>query len=254
MLPLLDLDARPVIAHRGASALAPENTLPAFKLALGLGADALELDVRLTADGVPVVLHDLTLDRTTDAGGPLAGYTLDVLRRVDAGAGFTPDGVTFPFRGRGITVPTLAEVLAAFPSTPLLIEIKEPAAQRAVAAAVLAAGAADRCVMASELAAAIAAIAPPLLRGASGPEIAQLWRAVMLRRRLPMPNYRLLSVPVRHRGLPVPTSRFVAAARSLGVPVHVWTVDRPVVARRLWKCGVSGIVTNSPDVIQASRR
>src|SRR5204862_7422311 len=95
--PLLDLDARPVIAHRGASGVAPENTLPAFELALRQGADALELDVRLTRDGAAVVIHDATLERTTDLAGPVLAHTLAELRMADAGARFTLDrGRTFP--------------------------------------------------------------------------------------------------------------------------------------------------------------
>src|SRR3954471_8516604 len=104
---LLDLSARTIIAHRGASGSAPENTIAAFELAVAHGADAIELDVRLTADRVPVVLHDATLDRTTSGRGPLGTLTLEQVRRLDA-------GVRFPaFRGLGVTVPTLAEVLRA---------------------------------------------------------------------------------------------------------------------------------------------
>ncbi len=133
MNPLLDLAAHPVIAHRGASGHAPENTLAAFELAVTQGADAFELDVRLTRDGAPVVIHDDTLDRTTDLTGPLRARTLAELRQADAGHGFTPDrGRNTPFRGTGIRIPTLAEVLWSFPTMPVLVEVKEPAVQEAV--------------------------------------------------------------------------------------------------------------------------
>src|SRR5881296_638063 len=103
--PLLDLSARPVIAHRGASGSAPENTLATFELAVRQGADAFELDVRLTADGVPVVLHDPTLERTTDHRGPLAALRVADLTDIDAGARFTLDrGRTFPFRAAGVRI------------------------------------------------------------------------------------------------------------------------------------------------------
>src|SRR5919204_389354 len=139
MNPLLDATARPVVAHRGASAGAPENTADAFELAIRHGADALELDVRLSADGVPVVIHDATLDRTTDGQGPVSGRTAAELQRLDAGARFTRDGGrTFPFRGQGSRIPTLADVLRAFPEVPLLVEIKEVGAQRAVREVLLA--------------------------------------------------------------------------------------------------------------------
>ena len=255
MNPLLDLDARPVIAHRGASAEAPENTLPAFEAAVQSGADAFELDVRLTADGAPVVIHDDTLDRTTDATGLVRSRTLAELRSVDAGARFTLDrGRTYPYRGGEARIPTLGEVLWAFPRMPVLLEIKEPEVQEAVRKVLLQEDATERCVVASEDQAALRLFdEPPFVRGASSAEISALYWAAMLRRRPPPVRYRLLSVPERYRGLTVPTRRFVAAARALGCPVHVWTVDRPPAARRLWGDGVGGIVTNAPGVMVKAR-
>jgi glycerophosphoryl diester phosphodiesterase len=253
--PLLDLDARPVIAHRGASAEAPENTLAAFEAAVRHGADAFELDVRLTADGAPVVIHDDTLDRTTDRSGLVRSQTLAELRSVDAGAKFTPDrGRTHPYRGSDVRIPTLGEVLWAFPRMPVLLEIKEPEAQEAVRKVLLQEDAAERCVVASEDRAALRAFdEAPFARGASGPEISALYWAALVGRRPPAAGYRLLSVPERYRGLPVPTRRFVAAARALGCPVHVWTINEPATARRLWARGVAGIVTNRPGPIASAR-
>jgi glycerophosphoryl diester phosphodiesterase len=254
--PLLDPDARVVIAHRGASAEAPENTLPAFEAAVRHGADSIELDVRLTADGAPVVIHDDILDRTTDRTGPVAALTLAELRAVDAGWGFTSDGGrTHPFRGMEVRIPTLGEVLWAFPKLTVLVEIKEPAAQEAVRRVLLQEDAAERCVVASEYREALLAFdQPPFVRGASGPEISALYWAAMLRRGRPAAGYRLLSVPLRHRGVPVPTRGFIAAARASGCAVHVWTVDSPDTARRLWRRGVSGIVTNVPGTMVQARR
>ncbi|HUK64913.1 MAG TPA: glycerophosphodiester phosphodiesterase family protein, partial [Dongiaceae bacterium] len=104
--PLLDPGARLVIGHRGAAAEAPENTMASFERAAELGVDALEFDVHVTADGHAVVIHDPTLRRTTDRDGAVAALTLEQLRAADAGARFTRDGATFPFRGRGVRVPT----------------------------------------------------------------------------------------------------------------------------------------------------
>jgi glycerophosphoryl diester phosphodiesterase len=253
--PLLDLSARPVIAHRGASGYAPENTLPAFELAVSQGADAFELDVRLTRDGAPIVIHDETLDRTTDLVGPVRARTLAELRQADAGHRFTTDrGATTPYRGAGIQLPTLAEVLWAFPSMPVLIEVKEPAVQEAVRRVLLEAQACDRCLVASELLEALQLFREdPFACGAAGPEISALYWSSLLRRKRPAARYRALSVPIRYRGLPVPTRAFVAAARRLGCPVHVWTVNDAATARRLWARGVAGIVTNVPDVIRTAR-
>ncbi|HEY8259458.1 MAG TPA: glycerophosphodiester phosphodiesterase [Gemmatimonadales bacterium] len=249
MNPLLDLAARPVIAHRGASGSAPENTLQAFDLAASQGADAFELDVRLSRDGAPVVIHDATMDRTTDKSGPVRGQTLVDLRSADAGHHFTTDGGrTFPFRDTGVRVPTLGEVLWSFPRMPILIEIKEPEVQAAVQRVLVTEGAADRCVLASEHRAALELFtAPPFVRAASGPEISALYRAALLRLPLPRVGYRLLSVPEKHKLITVPTERFVKCARTLGCPVDVWTINEPATARALWARGVAGIVTNYPD-------
>jgi glycerophosphoryl diester phosphodiesterase len=243
---LLDLSARPIIAHRGASGSAPENTIAAFELAVAHGADAIELDVRLTADRVPVVLHDATLDRTTSGRGPLGALTLDQVRRLDA-------GVRFPaFRGLGVTVPTLPEVLRAIPGIPVLLEIKEAAAQEGIERVLREENAINRCVLASEHHSALTRFRePPFAVAASGAEIGALYRAALLRRVPGRVAYHTMSVPLRHRGLTVPTPRFLRAARKLGCPVHVWTIDDPVVAQRLWATGVSGVVTNFPDRMRA---
>jgi glycerophosphoryl diester phosphodiesterase len=118
-----------VVAHRGAAAVAPENTMEAYHRAAEMGADAVELDVQLTADGKLAVIHDETLERTTDLTGAVASMTLKELRAADAGFRFeAPDG-TFPFRGKGLTIPTLAEVLKWLPDgTGLVVEVKAPAA------------------------------------------------------------------------------------------------------------------------------
>jgi len=253
--PLLDLDARPVIAHRGASASAPENTISAFELAVQQGADAFELDVRVTRDGAAVVIHDQTLDRTTDLTGLVRARTLAELRAADAGYRFSLDREqSFPFRHKKVRIPTLAEVLWAFPSMPVMIEVKEPEAQEAVQRALLEGDAVERCVLASEHLGALETFREaPFSCGAAGPEISALYRGVLLRRPPRECGYRLLSVPLRWHGLPVPTRAFVRAARAVGAPVHVWTVNDAATARRLWARGVAGIVTNVPEVIRAAR-
>lgn len=258
--PLLDLALRPVIAHRGASGSAPENTLEAFDLAARQGADAFELDVRLTADQVPVVIHDRTLERTTGRRRSVAGQTLTQLREADAGARFSPDGGrSFPFRGTGVVIPTLAEVLETFPAMAVLVDIKESRAQAAVRQLILEKDAVDRCVLASDNTTPLTVFGTTrFCRAASPQEISQLYWGSLLRRasvvdpvRAITSPYRVLSVPVRYRGLTVPTARFVSAARGRGCPVHVWTVNDPSLAQRLWKSGVAGIITNFPNRMRA---
>ncbi len=252
---LLDPGGHPIIGHRGASGLAPENTLAAFDLARSVGADAFEFDIRLTADGIPVVVHDATLDRTTDGTGPVAALTWSELQRFDAGARFTRDGISFPFRGQGIQIPTLAEVLARYPEIPMLVELKLVAAGQPVREVLLAAKAPDRVVIASFQPAAVDPFRePPFLPGASRREIADL----AIRSWLGFPpvdrGVRLYPVPDRYRGwIPVPTRRFVRNAKALGRPVHVWTVNDVPTAEGLWSIGCAGMITNFPGLLREAR-
>jgi len=127
---LLDPQAKLVIGHRGNRAHAPENTLESLREAVTLGVDAVEFDLRVSRDGVLVVMHDPMLDRTTNGSGPVALRTVAELRSLDAGARFTRDeGRTFPWRGRGATVSTFDEVIESLPrELPCIIELKAPAA------------------------------------------------------------------------------------------------------------------------------
>jgi glycerophosphoryl diester phosphodiesterase len=122
-----------VVAHRGASVQLPENTMAAFQRAAEMGADALELDVHLTADGQLAVIHDETVERTTDGSGAVASLTLAELQQLDAGYHFTDADGEFPQRGRGLRIPSFAEVLEWLPDgLGLVVEIKARAAADAV--------------------------------------------------------------------------------------------------------------------------
>jgi glycerophosphoryl diester phosphodiesterase len=174
---------------------------------------------------------------------------------VDAGARFSSDGGrSYPFRQAEVRIPTLAEVIGGFPEIPVMVEVKEAAAQEPVLEVLREVGTPERFVVASESHAALQVFRDSEFAvAASGEEIGVLYRSVLLRRVPGAVGYRTLSVPERHRGLRVPTRSFVAAARRLGCPVHVWTVNDPGAARRLWHLGVAGIVTNVPDRIREVR-
>lgn len=251
MNPLLDRDARLVIGHRGAAWYAPENTLESFRLALRLGADALEFDLRRSADGEAMVFHDATLDRTTDLTGPVAARTVAELKQADAGYHYSEPGTTeTPFRAAGVRIPTFRELLAEFPGIPLLLEIKEFEVASAVAAALIDAHATERAVVAgSDWRALEPFRAPPFHLGASRRDIARLY----FRLGDPDPACRCYAVPESYLGLPVPTTRFVRAAHRRESTVHVWTVDDARSALRCWRHGANGIVTNKPDAIRAAR-
>lgn len=238
---LLDPAARPVIAHRGASGEAPENTMLAFERALEQGADALELDVRLSADGVPVVIHDATLDRTTNATGAVNRKSASELESVDAGS------------GQGI--PSVEQVLESFKDVPMVIEVKERQAARPLADQIRRHGAAERVLVGSFDHLALACFADyGISRCASQRESAIFWIGSRLRVALGAGDFVALSVPVRHRRILVVDRPFVRTAASRGLPVHVWTVDDPGEAERLRALGIAGIITNRPNRMTALAR
>jgi glycerophosphoryl diester phosphodiesterase len=252
---LVDVDARLVIGHRGAAARAPENTMESFRAALAAGADALELDVHLSRDGEAVVHHDPTLDRTTSGRGPLAAQTAAELAAHDAGARFTADGGrTFPFRGRGVRIPTLDAVLEAFPTVPMIVEIKVAAAAPAVRRLLERHAAAPRVLVASFDALALDPFRDtPFALGATPAEVRALLAAALTRGRVAPPRYHALSIPPRWRGLPLPLARFARLLRPHGRTVHVWTVDRPRDAAALWAAGVNGVISNDPGGVGRAR-
>ena len=239
-----------LIAHRGGSRLAPENTLIAFERAIRWWrADVLELDVHPTRDGEAVVIHDQTLDRTTDASGPVAEHSLAEIRLLDAGARFTPDaGESFPFRGRGIGVPTLRDVLTTFPGMRVNIEIKDGRAQEGVWEAIRAADAIDRVLIAagsSKNRARLNQYPVPVSAGAEElrPFILQLRLGLLLY----TPAVDALQVPDEWKGRRVLTPELVRAGHRRNLPVHVWTVDEVEAMNRYLDWGVDGVVTDRPD-------
>ncbi|MEK7240877.1 MAG: glycerophosphodiester phosphodiesterase family protein [Gemmatimonadota bacterium] len=251
MFPLLDTSAKLVIAHRGNSRHAPEDTMESFRQGLALGADGIEFDVRLSADGVPVVIHDRTLDRTTSGTGLVADRTFDELRALDAGYRFTRDGGrTFPYRGRGMRIPALDEVLEAFPATACIIELKTPTATAALARALEAHDARERVVAGSFLDEALAPLrGRGFLLTASRPEVIRLYARALTLRGAGTPSYQACSVPPWFHGLPVPVLQFARMLRGCGIPTHVWTVNDVRQARRLWAGGVNAILSDDPGAM-----
>lgn len=245
-------------AHRGGALLAPENTMVAFENGAALGADALELDIQQTRDGELVVIHDTTIDRTTDGRGPVGSYTRDELRRFDAGYRFTPDGgQTYPFRGQGVTIPTLREVFERFPALRVNIDLKESdeGRERRLWALIQEVDAADRTLVASgELHLPIVRFrrfsARRVATSASGAEVRGFVLACACRgSRWLRPAYDALQVPETYRGIRVVSPRSVAASHRLGLDLHVWTVDDAPTMHRLLAWGVDGLMSDRPDAL-----
>jgi glycerophosphoryl diester phosphodiesterase len=245
-----------VFAHRGGSALAPENTLPAFDGGLALGADGLELDVHLSRDGVVVVHHDRMLERTTNLNGPIAERTAAELSGADAGYSFrgAPGGTEFPFRGRGITIPTLAAVLARYRGVPVVIELKvnSPEFAGAVVKVVREAGAVDRVCLGSfglTVLREVRRIEPAMATSGAREEVR--WALYRSWCRWPVAHvaYDGYQVPEWSGRTRVVSRRFVEGAHAAGLGVQVWTVDSEADADRLLGWGVDALITDRPDII-----
>lgn len=259
--PYLAHDGPLFFAHRGGAALAPENTLPAFERGLALGADALELDIQTTREGELVVIHDPTVDRTTNGSGLVSAHTLDALRQLDAGYHFTPDGgQTYPYRGQGVYIPTLREVLERFAGVRVNIDLKQstPPREQRLWTLIQEQRAEDRVLVASgDLHAPIARFRQLCGRrvatSASEAEIRTFVLATAMRAaRWLRPAYDALQVPETHRGIHVVSPRTLRAAHRLGLKVHVWTVDVRADMERLLAMGVDGIMTDRPDQLAAA--
>jgi glycerophosphoryl diester phosphodiesterase len=252
---LSDPAARIVIGHRGAAAHFPENTAASFDHAVSLGVDAIEFDLRVSRDGVVVVIHDPTVDRTTNGNGAVAELTLAELKELDAGARFTPDGRTFPWRGRGLQILTFDELLARYQSIPLLIEVKVAAAANGARRAIENHQSAERVLMDSM---ALEALVPfrgtSVLTGACFDDVLSLIPRSFTGQVPPTLPYSALCIPRWYKGIPIPVRRLAKVARSRGVPTHVWTVNDPDVASSLWAAGINGIVSDDPQKMLGVRR
>ncbi len=254
---LIDPNARPVIGHRGNRAHAPENTLESLQEAVALGVDAVEFDVQVSSDGVLLLMHDLTINRTTSGSGTVATQTLAALRAHDAGARFTADrGRTFPWRDRGVVIPTFDEVVEALPSTlPMIVELKTPAASAALQAGIIRHSLQKRVLVAGFDPASTQPLrGQGFALGASTPDVARLLLPSLLQRQIATPWYQALCIPPVHNGLPLPIAAIARAVRRASVVTHIWTVNAPAKARRLWEIGVQGIITDDPASILAVRR
>ncbi|GAA1877988.1 glycerophosphodiester phosphodiesterase family protein [Lapillicoccus jejuensis] len=229
------------LAHRGGAGLAPENTYAAFALAAALGVRYLETDVRLTADGRLLCLHDARLDRTTDGRGRARDRTLEEVRRLRV-------------TGGGL-VPTLDEVLDAFPGSRIAVDVKDRAAVGPLVEAVARAGAAERVCVAGAWDGWLAQVRADL----PGVRTALGWRALAalvtaartgVRPHRTVATGEFAHVPWALVRRPAVLTRLVGMADGLGVRVAVWTVDDAPTMRHLLDAGVGAVVTDRPDVLR----
>lgn len=245
-----------ILAHRGASAYAPENTIAAFRLAHELGADGIELDVQLTRDKIPVVIHDETVDRTTNGKGRVSDLTIAEIARLDAGTWKTEDY-------RGEAVPTLAQVFDSLQDwlhpagriRPCLINVElktekiftDGLEQQALN--VIARYGLENHVL-------LSSFSPFALHRARAID-ARLPRGLLYDNTMPIYLRRAwlrfwADPQALHPEAPMIDAVYMQWARKKKLRVNTWTVDDPAEAIRLAQLGVDAIITNKPDAIRAA--
>lgn len=277
------LERRPLnIAHQGGEVEAPSDTLYAFKTAMDKGVDVLEMDVHITSDGHVVVIHDETVDRTTNGTGSVENMTLAQVKQLDAAHWFVPDvGTThsspasaYTLRGiatrekapppgytpNDFTIPTLAEVLDTFPGVYTNIELK-PTTQKtgvlepAVAKLLADRGRTDDVIVVSFVDHSLELfklLAPTVHTATATGQAGLFWASSQgPLPGAPNPRYVALQVPEVFAGVPVVNPGFIAKAQANGLAVHVWTVNDEADMRRLLDWGVDGIMTDRPTLLES---
>lgn len=241
MLDSLLSPQRPLIAaHRGFTAVFPENTLPAFQAALDLGADIIETDAHVSADGQAMLSHDPGLRRVAGHGGLVERYTTQQLQAIDLG---------------GASMPTLLEALREFPSVPFSIDVKHPGAIRPVIEAVSRAEATDRVLIGSfsnrRRRQTVKGLPGVASLGAHAHTIpaylgARMGATALVRRSLHGVN--ALFLPERAYGFEVFHPRFVHQVLAEGIGLGAWTINDPAQMERLWRLGVQVVITDRVDL------
>ncbi len=244
-----------VIGHRGCAGLAPENTAVSFARGVREGAVILESDVHLSRDGVPVLVHDDRVDRVSDGTGAVRELRLEELRQLDFGYRFSPDGgESFPFRGQGIGVATLEEILEAHPGLRLNLELKDPVPGivertldviRRAGREQLTLLTAEKDELMAELRAVLAQTGAGVAQGASVGDVVAFLKAAG-EGVAPPDGPMALQIPADFSGQPLVTPELVEHAHRHDIQVHVWTVNEVEEMQRLLDLGVDGLISDFP--------
>jgi glycerophosphoryl diester phosphodiesterase len=242
---------RGCFGHRGAAGIFAENTVEGFALAASIGVDVIETDAHVTRDGRVVLSHDGTVDRTTDGEGTIAEMTFAQLRALDAGARWTDRDGARVFRGRGLVIPSLEEALGALPHCRFNIELKsqEDGAPRALTEVLERCGAQGRVMLAAEDGAVMKELrreAPWAPTSCSSAEVFGFITGLHEADYEPPPAC-ALQVPDVFEGIEIVNETFVRRAKSLGMMVHVWTINDPAHMQRLLELGCDGVITDHPE-------
>jgi glycerophosphoryl diester phosphodiesterase len=252
--PYFNPDKFLVMAHRGGRSLGPENTVYTFKRAIELGTDLLEMDLQTTSDGALVILHDREVDRTTNGKGAVDSFTLSDLKKLDAGFRWSPDNSSsYPLRNKGIMVPTLTEVLKAFPDTRINIEIKSSQVNtiQDLCRTIRDNGMSEKVMVACFDAGKLGefrSICPEVATSAGASEAAMFyWLQWAHLESAYSPSAQALQIPEAYGDYRIATRRFIEGAHARNMRVHVWTVNDIESMQRLIDLGVDGIMTDYPE-------
>ncbi|MEA1901935.1 MAG: glycerophosphodiester phosphodiesterase [Actinomycetota bacterium] len=237
------------IAHRGSRLLWPENTLESFSGAVEMGYRHLETDIRITKDEVIVCVHDETVDRTTNGKGEVSSFTHEELMSLDAGYRHgTRSG--FEFRGIGVRIPSLEEVLSAFPEVSVVADMKEDGLEEAFADLIERTGAHDRFIVGSfsdQRIEQFRQLTGGKVSTSTGPALARMWVLASRVGRGGGGEASAIQVPPVIRGVRVVDEKLIDVAHASGMQVHVWTINDTDEMERLLDLGVDGLVTDRPD-------
>ena len=243
-----------VIAHAG-SELYPHNTLFALKEYAAMEVDVLEMDLHMTADGEIVLIHDHTVDRTTDGSGKVWEKTLEEVQALDAGWYWTKDEQSYPFRGQGIIIPRLEEVFETFPAYPMIIEIKQddPPMAAPLCELIREYGMENKVMVASSRELAMQEFrssCPEVATSATRAEVREfVVRGFMLLAGTITPSYEALHVPEKDNDIPVVTPLFLWFAHNRNLQVHIWTINDADEIQRFIDMGLDGIMTDRTDTM-----
>jgi uncharacterized membrane protein/glycerophosphoryl diester phosphodiesterase len=246
-----------VIAHQGGNLENPGNTMQAFQHAVDIGADALEFDIHLSSDGIPVVIHDDTVDRTTNGEGFVEDMNLAQLKALDAAYHWPFDQAlgeeNYPYRGRGVTIPTLEEVLVAFPDVLMAIEMKtaDEATQTALGELLKKYNRWDKTIVGSFSRSALRSFRdeyPQALTSASAEESLEYYAFSLLNlSSFWIPSMAFFQVPEKSGSIYVLSEGFRQQAKDLGVRIQVWTPNTDEEFQRIIAMDVNGIITDRPS-------
>ncbi len=256
--PFISSNTTLVIAHQGGERLFPSNTLYAFDEAYKLGVDMFELDIHQSKDGHLMVIHDDTVDRTTDGQGYIKNMDLAEIQTLDAGYYWTKDGSTYPYRAQGIKIPTLAELFERYPTMPMVIDIKQksPEIEQQLCKLLRQFNKTDDTIIGSFHLNALKkfrVLCPEVPTSLQAIESLKMLLYSYLSSKLVFsmfrPKARAAHVPMRAGWIQIVHPKFVKLAKQKNLALHVWTINDVQEMKELIELGVDGIMTDRPDLL-----